>query len=125
MPMAHAITMAVSTLGISLGGLVHVTAAVFGVSAILMSSSLAFSVVKYAGAAYLVYLGVKTLASRDDRSEPSAPESTTHGLRRAFLDGVIVNTLNPKAALFFFAIRIRPLSFENHLLASHIQRCQR
>jgi threonine/homoserine/homoserine lactone efflux protein len=91
----------VSTAGIACGGLVHVAAAALGVSALLASSALAFSVMKYAGAAYLVWLGVKTLAGSDGNS----PETTDGAvsLKRAFWQGVVVNMLNPKTALFFLA----------------------
>lgn len=91
----------VSTLGVGAGTFVHVAAATLGISALLVSSALAFSVVKYVGAAYLVYLGVRMLRTRDVQRQPSAPQSQT--LVRIFCDGVIVNALNPKTALFFFA----------------------
>jgi threonine/homoserine/homoserine lactone efflux protein len=90
----------VSALGVHLGTLVHVAAAAAGLSAILAASATAFSVVKSLGAAYLVYLGARRLLERRtagngaDRPRP---------LRRAFLDGVVVNVLNPKTALFFLA----------------------
>jgi threonine/homoserine/homoserine lactone efflux protein len=90
----------VSTLGIEAGALVHVAGATLGLSALLASSAAAFSVVRYAGAAYLVYLGVRALLGRD-RDEPfSAP---AHGRRRMFWNGLLVNVLNPKTALFFLA----------------------
>jgi len=90
-----------SVLGIELGGLCHAVAAAFGLSAILVASSLAFSVVKYAGAAYLVYLGIRTLLSRaeDAGAEPNAPRSHAELFRKGFL----VAILNPKTALFFYA----------------------
>jgi threonine/homoserine/homoserine lactone efflux protein len=71
------------------------------VSAILAASALAFSVVKYAGAAYLIYLGVRRLMERSRGSATALATQTR--LRRAFLDGVVVNVLNPKTALFFLA----------------------
>lgn len=91
----------VSALGVELGTMVHVGAAAFGLSALLVSSALVFGVVKYAGAAYLVYLGIKTLVAR---AEPAAA-ATVEGrsLRRAFSQAVVVNLLNPKSAIFFFA----------------------
>jgi threonine/homoserine/homoserine lactone efflux protein len=91
-----------SMLGVQTGGLVHVVAAAFGVSALIASSAEAFTVVKYAGAAYLVLLGVRKLMARDEEDvayEPSGPSSTAH----LFWHGVIVNVLNPKTALFFLA----------------------
>ena len=91
----------VSVLGISLGTLVHVAAAALGISALLLSSALLFSVVKYLGAAYLIYLGVRTLLSRDAIRQP---ELTVHrSYTSIFLQGMLVNLLNPKTALFFFA----------------------
>jgi threonine/homoserine/homoserine lactone efflux protein len=91
----------VSVLGISAGSVVHVAAAALGLSALLLASSLAFSALKYAGAAYLIYLGLRTWFGRDAGAAPSAP--VPHGLRRVFAQGVLVNVLNPKTALFFFA----------------------
>jgi len=91
----------VSVLGIQAGDAVHVAAAAFGLSAILVSSALAFSVVKYAGAAYLIYLGVRTLLARQE------PHTVATGprlsMRRIFVQAAVVNILNPKTALFFFA----------------------
>jgi threonine/homoserine/homoserine lactone efflux protein len=91
-----------SMLGVQAGGLVHVVAAAFGVSALIASSAEAFTVVKYAGAAYLVLLGVRKLLERDDEDadlEPARSSSPKH----LFWHGVIVNVLNPKTALFFLA----------------------
>src|ERR671936_1159236 len=89
-----------SVAGIHLGTLVHVAAAVAGLSALIVASAIAFSVVKYAGAAYLIYLGVRKLLERP----PAAPEGRTRrSLRRAFVRGAVVNVLNPKTALFFLA----------------------
>ena len=92
-----------SMLGVQAGGLVHVVAAAFGVSALIASSAAAFTVVKYAGAAYLVFLGLRKLLSRDAGEEielePNGGRSTAH----LFGHGVLVNVLNPKTALFFLA----------------------
>jgi threonine/homoserine/homoserine lactone efflux protein len=90
----------VSALGVASGGLVHVLAAVIGLSAILAASAEAFTVVKLLGAAYLVYLGIRTLLGRDDRIGGRAAEPT---LGRTFRQGIVVNVLNPKTALFFLA----------------------
>jgi threonine/homoserine/homoserine lactone efflux protein len=92
-----------SMLGVQAGGLVHVVAAAFGVSALIASSATAFTVVKYAGAAYLVLLGVRKLLARDDGDggEPE-PVGSASG-SRLFWQGVVVNVLNPKTALFFLA----------------------
>jgi threonine/homoserine/homoserine lactone efflux protein len=90
-----------SVLGIEVGALVHVAAATVGLSALLASSALAFSIVKYAGAAYLIGLGLWTFFSGR-----AAAETTLGGdirLRRLFAQGVLVNAFNPKVALFFLA----------------------
>jgi threonine/homoserine/homoserine lactone efflux protein len=93
----------VSALGIGVGTLIHTLAAAVGLSALLVSSSTAFSVVKYLGAAYLVYLGIQRLRSKQPlaaASDTTAPQAT---LARVFSQGIVVNVLNPKTALFFFA----------------------
>ena len=92
----------VSVLGIHAATLVHVSAAVVGLSAVLASSALAFSAVKYAGAAYLIWLGLKKLLGR---TEGGAGDVVLprHGHARLFRDGFLVNLLNPKTAIFFLA----------------------
>ena len=90
-----------SALGVAVGGLVHATAAAIGLSALLLSSATAFTVVKLAGAAYLIGLGLYTLLVRkEDAGEAVRSERR---LRRSFVQGVVVNVLNPKTALFFIA----------------------
>ena len=91
----------VSCCGVTLGGFVHVLAAALGLSAALATSVLAFNVIKYAGAAYLVWLGVRAFMKKPELAtiERGEPRS----LRRVFRDGVVVNILNPKTALFFLA----------------------
>jgi threonine/homoserine/homoserine lactone efflux protein len=91
----------VSALGIGAGTFVHVAAAAVGLSALLMSSAAAFSVAKYLGAAYLIYLGVQKL--RTEESFDVAEEARRVKLSRVFGQGIVVNILNPKTALFFFA----------------------
>jgi len=91
----------VSALGIGVGTLFHVAAAVLGLSALVMSSVSAFSAVKYLGAAYLIFLGVQKLR-REEAFEPSRAASPER-LSRVFRQGVVVNVLNPKTVLFFFA----------------------
>jgi len=91
----------VSVLGIVVGTLFHVAAAALGVSALLMSSALAFNALRYLGAMYLIYLGVRTLATRERPLD--APEIDRAGLGEIFSQGVVVNLLNPHTALFFFA----------------------
>jgi threonine/homoserine/homoserine lactone efflux protein len=91
----------VSSLGIQVGTLFHIAAAAFGVSALLLSSALAFNIVKYLGAAYLIYLGIKTLLTREKIVEKEKVEEKS--LSRTFYQGILVHVLNPKSALFFFA----------------------
>jgi threonine/homoserine/homoserine lactone efflux protein len=91
----------VSVLGIGVGGLVHVAFAAVGLSAILVSSAAAFSVVKWLGVAYLIYLGIGRFLARDEES--SAVTVEKEPLSRVFSQGVVVNVLNPKTALFFLA----------------------
>jgi threonine/homoserine/homoserine lactone efflux protein len=90
-----------SVLGIHVGTLVHIAAATLGLSAIVVSSAVAFTVVKVAGAVYLVGLGLWTLLSR--RAETEVALGGRRNLRRAFAQGIVVNVLNPKTALFFLA----------------------
>jgi threonine/homoserine/homoserine lactone efflux protein len=91
-----------SVCGITTGTLVHVLAAALGLSALLASSALAFAVVKYAGAAYLIYIGMRRLLKRTDA--PAAQmEIPRRSLGRLYRDGFVVNLLNPKTALFFLA----------------------
>jgi threonine/homoserine/homoserine lactone efflux protein len=90
-----------SVVGIHVGTLVHIGAATLGLSALVVSSAVAFTAVKIAGAIYLVSLGLWTLFSR--RAEADVPLGGERSLRRAFAQGVVVNVLNPKTALFFLA----------------------
>jgi len=90
----------VSVAGVHLGTLVHVAAAAVGLSALIVSSAVAFSLVKYAGAAYLIYLGIRRLLARD--SGELLP-TRDQQLSRLFTQGAVVNVLNPKTALFFLA----------------------
>ena len=91
----------ISALGITVGTMVHAVAAAVGLSALLMSSAIALSVVKYLGAGYLIYLGIQKLR-REEALAPSQDAPRTK-LSRVFAQGIIVNILNPKTALFFFA----------------------
>ena len=91
----------VSMLGIQVGGLVHVAAAALGLSALLLQSATAFNVVKFAGAAYLVFLGLRKLLTRE-RFETTS-ERPPRRLDRLFAQGIVVNIRNPKTALFFCA----------------------
>jgi threonine/homoserine/homoserine lactone efflux protein len=90
-----------SMLGVQAGGLVHVVAAALGVSALIASSAELFAFVKYAGAAYLIYLGIRKL--RAPAGEEGGTVTRPASTGRLFLHGVAVNVLNPKTALFFLA----------------------
>jgi threonine/homoserine/homoserine lactone efflux protein len=93
----------VSVVSVEVGNLFHVAAAALGLSALLLSSATAFSVVKYLGAAYLIYLGIHKLFSRGTGVETLQDQSKPESLRRIFTQGVTVAVLNPKTALFFLA----------------------
>lgn len=90
-----------AALGSSTGSIVHTTAAVLGLSAILQTSAFAFTVVKFVGAAYLVYLGVQTL--RNSEEFEISPDSTSYTPRESFRSALLINVLNPKVAVFFLA----------------------
>ena len=90
-----------SVAGITTGTLVHIAAATVGLSALLASSAVAFDVVKYLGAAYLIVIGVRRLAGLERAQEERA--RGTRDLGRLYRQGIVVNTLNPKTALFFLA----------------------
>jgi len=93
----------VSVLGVSLGGFVHVLAGAMGVSAILMTSATAFQIVKYLGAAYLIYLGCKTLFSKSAETASDIQEAPREKLGKIFYESALVEIMNPKTALFFLA----------------------
>ena len=90
-----------SVAGITTGTLVHIAAATVGLSALLASSAVAFDVVKYLGAAYLIAVGIRRLAGWERESGERARD--TRDLGRLYRQGIVVNTLNPKTALFFLA----------------------
>ncbi|MBL8090528.1 MAG: LysE family translocator [Anaerolineales bacterium] len=91
----------VSVLAIETANLVQAIAAGLGLSAILLSSALAFDVVKYLGAAYLIYLGIRKLLSKEKSG--TGQEVKRERLSQIFWQGFVINILNPKTALFFFA----------------------
>lgn len=90
-----------SVLGVDAGSMVHVGAAALGLSTMLTASALAFSIVKYAGAAYLIYLGVRTIMSNADVLPLASLTQSSN--TRIFMQGMLTNILNPKVALFFVA----------------------
>jgi threonine/homoserine/homoserine lactone efflux protein len=102
-----------SSLGTAVGGLCHVLATAVGLSALLMTSAIAFSVVRYAGALYLVALGVRTLLARDAEPTPRAAP-------RAFRQGVLTELMNPKTALFFLTFLPQFCQPENGPLVAQV-----
>jgi len=88
--------------GIATGGLAHVLAATLGLSALLVASAMAYSIVKYAGAAYLIYLGIKKLRERHAAADEVAQVQPA-SIRHIYAQGILVQVLNPKTAIFFFA----------------------
>src|SRR6516162_3770623 len=94
----------VSSLGIFVGCLVHIAAAALGLAALLRASVVAFNLIRYAGAAYLIYLGVRMLFSKDAQNTLASGAATQPAsLGRIFMQGVISDVLNPKVAMFFVA----------------------
>ena len=91
----------VSVAGVHVGSLVHIAAAVVGLSALIATSATAFGVIKWAGAAYLVYLGIRAFSAADTEFAPGSAEPRS--LHRVFWQGTLVNILNPKTAVFFVA----------------------
>jgi threonine/homoserine/homoserine lactone efflux protein len=91
-----------SSFGTMLGGFVHVTACVIGVSALVMASATAFSVLKFVGGIYLIYLGIQTFRAAS-RETLEMPTPSRQGLWRALRQGVVVEVTNPKTAAFFLA----------------------
>ncbi len=108
----------VSALGIGAGCLAHTFAAALGLSALLMSSAVAYDFVKYAGAAYLIYLGVRAMLDKSQLQERSDLEPAR--LSNMFYQGLITNVLNPKVALFFLAFLPQFVKAENGSVAWQI-----
>lgn len=105
-----------SALAISCGSIFHTIFAAMGLSIILSQSLMAFNIVKYAGAAYLIFLGIKTLLSKNVASAGIAEIKSELNYRKIFISGIVTNLLNPKVALFFLAFLpqfIDP-SYSNH-----------
>jgi RhtB (resistance to homoserine/threonine) family protein len=92
----------ISSLGIMMGCMVHIIAAVVGLSAIIARSATAFDIIKYLGAAYLVYLGIRSMLSKKKSLEIKKTVKPL-SYKKIFWQGVITNVLNPKVALFFLA----------------------
>jgi threonine/homoserine/homoserine lactone efflux protein len=109
-----------STAGTGIGGMVHVAAAAAGLSAIIATSATAFTVVKYLGAAYLIWLGCKALFSRDHEAPPLAAEATASARSDALRQGALTEILNPKTALFFLTFLPQFCQPENGPLALQV-----
>ena len=92
-----------SVLGIATGSLIHTTLAAFGLSIIIAKSVLAFTIVKYAGAAYLLYLGYKMITDKSKLDGSISFENNIINSLKIYRDAVLTNVLNPKVALFFIA----------------------
>jgi len=90
-----------SALGITAGCFVHIFAVTFGLASLMMAVPTAYEIVKFAGATYLIYLGVRTLTTRQSKKAETPIKEAS--LRTIFLQGVVTNVLNPKVALFFLA----------------------
>ena len=92
-----------SALGVSLGLVVHTCAVTFGLSLIIAKSAIAFSVIKYLGAGYLIYIGTKALLAKSEQTEIKPKEIKIEGSKKMFFTAFISDVLNPKIALFFLA----------------------
>jgi threonine/homoserine/homoserine lactone efflux protein len=93
----------VAAVGMHVGTVVHITAAAYGVSRLLMTSTTAFNIIKYLGAAYLIYLGIKSFRGKVDVTDRAKAKPEHKHLLTIFRESIVVNVLNPKTALFFFA----------------------
>lgn len=102
----------VTGLGIALGDLIHTFAAVLGISAILMASAFAFEVIKYVGAAYLVYLGISALINKSKKVQQPKAEKVNTNL--TFRQALLIELLNPKTALFFLAFLPQFVRSDSH-----------
>lgn len=108
-----------SALGIGVGCFVHILAAAAGLSALIAQSATAFAVIKYIGAGYLIYLGVKALRAKSHSFSPGFEPKPFSG-KTIFWQGVLTNILNPKVALFFLAFLPQFIRIGHHSAASQI-----
>ena len=109
-----------SAAGIETGTLVHIAAAALGLSSIIASSALAFSVIKYAGAAYLIYLGLRTLLRRPKPLDQQIESRSADTLWKVYREGIVVNVLNPQVALVFLAFLPQFIDTNSELAAVQI-----
>jgi threonine/homoserine/homoserine lactone efflux protein len=103
-----------SCFGTGIGGMLHVLAAALGLSLVVAQSAVAFNLIKYLGAAYLVYLGIRLLLRKDEA--PTLAPVASQGVRRALFEGIVVEALNVKTALFFLAFLPQFVSASEPLL---------
>ena len=106
----------VSVLGIMAGIMVHTVMAALGLSVILATSSLAFAVVKFAGAAYLIWIGIGFLRTRRENADGSPFPQTAPDLKQIFRQGMLTNVLNPKVALFFLSFLPQFVSVQTQMV---------
>ncbi len=99
-----------TAIGIGCGILIHVTYSAFGIALIISQSVILFNIIKYIGAAYLIYCGVMALKSKGWEMNADKAKNKTKTLKRSFAEGFITNVLNPKATLFFLALFTQVLS---------------
>ncbi len=107
-----------SVLGIATGAILHCLFAIFGLSTLIAQSILAFQLIKYAGALYLIYLGIKTLLAKDATNFETVNFSSKKSALKIYTSGILTNLLNPKVALFFLAFLpqfVKP-NFQNDIL---------
>lgn len=93
----------VAAIGINVGAYVHLIAAILGLSAILMTSAVAFTIIKWLGAAYLIYIGLQALFSSSSFIDPDQENSKSYSLKAVFWQGFLSDVLNPKVAVFYLA----------------------
>lgn len=93
-----------AALGINLGGYFHLTAAILGISAIIATSAIAFNILKYCGAAYLIYIGFKAVLSNSPSAIDSSDNEARLSIKAIFWQGFISDVLNPKVAIFFISL---------------------
>lgn len=105
-----------SALGVSLGLIFHTCAVTFGLSLIIAQSAVAFGIIKYLGAAYLMYIGLKSLLSKSEQTKIKVSNIKITGMRKMFLSAFLSDVLNPKIAIFFLAFLpqfIQPTEINN------------